>query len=279
LKLELARALTMMGIVTSHQGEHESAARLFAEAKGLAEAEGNRERLVSSLNNMAVNESALGNLDVALAHVVRASAIADELGDRFLKANVLDTVGRINLRLGNHEIARRSYTESLTISIDFKDTMNIADGLEGLALMSGGDAARAVVLVSAAEAIRASSGAEPTQEWSVEVMEGIAGAEAKLGRAGTEAARRQGMAMTMEEAVRYALGGSPVDRRGTTSLTAREIQVANLIAEGLTNGEVAQRLRIAARTVDAHIEHIRNKLGLRSRSQIAVWAHERLGRA
>jgi non-specific serine/threonine protein kinase len=86
--------------------------------------------------------------------------------------------------------------------------------------------------------------------------------------------------MTMEEAVRFALGGSPVDRRDSaTTLTAREVQVANLIAEGLTNGEVAQRLRIAARTVDAHVEHIRNKLGLRSRSQIAVWAHERLGRA
>lgn len=280
LKLELARALTMMGIVTSHNGEHEAAARFFDEAKRLAEAEGDRERLASSLNNLAVNESARGNLDVALDHIVRASAIADETGDKFLKANILDTVGRINLRLGNHEIARRSYRESLTISSDFKDTMNIADGLEGLALMAGGDAVRAVVLVSAAEAIRASSGAEPTHEWSVEVVEGIAGAKARLGRNGTDAARRQGMAMTMEEAVRFALGESAVDRRETsTSLTAREVQVAKLIAEGLTNVEIAQRLRMADRTADAHVEHIRNKLGLRSRSQIAVWAHERLGKA
>jgi DNA-binding NarL/FixJ family response regulator len=55
--------------------------------------------------------------------------------------------------------------------------------------------------------------------------------------------------------------------------------VARLIADGLTNGEVADRLRIAVRTVDAHVEHIGNKLGLRTRSQIAVWAHERLGSA
>jgi non-specific serine/threonine protein kinase len=55
--------------------------------------------------------------------------------------------------------------------------------------------------------------------------------------------------------------------------------VATLIAEGLTNSEIAKRLRIADRTADAHVEHIRNKLGLHTRSQIAVWAHERLGRA
>jgi DNA-binding NarL/FixJ family response regulator len=52
-----------------------------------------------------------------------------------------------------------------------------------------------------------------------------------------------------------------------------------LIAKGLTNPEIASRLHMAERTADAHVEHIRNKLGLRARSQIAVWAHERLGTA
>jgi non-specific serine/threonine protein kinase len=57
------------------------------------------------------------------------------------------------------------------------------------------------------------------------------------------------------------------------------MQVAVLIADGLTNPAIAKRLRMADRTADAHVEHIRNKLGLRSRSQIAVWAHERLSKA
>jgi DNA-binding CsgD family transcriptional regulator len=62
---------------------------------------------------------------------------------------------------------------------------------------------------------------------------------------------------------------------GPQELTARELQVAALIAEGLTNAKIARVLGVAARTVDAHVEHIRNKLGLRSRAQIAVWASER----
>lgn len=65
---------------------------------------------------------------------------------------------------------------------------------------------------------------------------------------------------------------------GGGPLTAREAQVAGLVAEGLTNGEIAQRLAVAPRTVDAHLEHIRNKLGFRSRTQVGVWAAERRDR-
>lgn len=84
--------------------------------------------------------------------------------------------------------------------------------------------------------------------------------------------------MSMQEAVRYASGtASAAPRTSGGPLTGREAQVARLIAEGLTNPEIATRLRIAERTVDAHLEHIRNKLGLRTRTQIALWARERLG--
>jgi DNA-binding CsgD family transcriptional regulator len=55
-------------------------------------------------------------------------------------------------------------------------------------------------------------------------------------------------------------------------LTARELEVADLIAEGLTNGEIARNLGVSIRTVDSHVEHVRTKLGVRARSQIAVWA-------
>lgn len=60
-------------------------------------------------------------------------------------------------------------------------------------------------------------------------------------------------------------------------LTPREMQVATRISDGLTNLEIAGRLKIAGRTAEAHLEHIRNKLGLRTRAQIAVWAHDHLG--
>lgn len=54
-------------------------------------------------------------------------------------------------------------------------------------------------------------------------------------------------------------------------LTAREVEVARLIAEGVTNGEIAGELGIAPRTAGAHLEHILAKLGVTRRAEIATW--------
>ena len=62
-------------------------------------------------------------------------------------------------------------------------------------------------------------------------------------------------------------------------LTDRELEVATLVAEGLTNQAIARRLSVAPRTAEAHVENIRRKLQVRSRAQIAAWVTEhRLGR-
>lgn len=68
------------------------------------------------------------------------------------------------------------------------------------------------------------------------------------------------------------LGDKRRPPKPAAELSARERQVAALVAQGLSNGEIASRLQISERTAEAHAEHIRNKLGFRSRSQIAAWA-------
>jgi DNA-binding CsgD family transcriptional regulator/sugar lactone lactonase YvrE len=55
------------------------------------------------------------------------------------------------------------------------------------------------------------------------------------------------------------------------NLTRREREIASLVAQGLTNREIAERLFIAERTAEGHVESIRNKLGFRSRTQVAAW--------
>jgi pimeloyl-ACP methyl ester carboxylesterase/DNA-binding CsgD family transcriptional regulator len=57
-------------------------------------------------------------------------------------------------------------------------------------------------------------------------------------------------------------------------LTGRELEVAGLVAEGLTNHAIARRLSVAPRTAEAHVENIRRKLQVRSRAQIAAWVTE-----
>ena len=71
------------------------------------------------------------------------------------------------------------------------------------------------------------------------------------------------------------LGGSAA---GEPRLTGRELEVAGLVAEGLTNHAIARRLSVAPRTAEAHVENIRRKLGVRSRAQIAAWVTEHRSR-
>jgi DNA-binding CsgD family transcriptional regulator len=70
-------------------------------------------------------------------------------------------------------------------------------------------------------------------------------------------------------------GSSPregiVGARHTTVLSRREREVAELVAQGLSNAEIAERLAITLRTAEGHVEHIRNKLGFHSRVQIGTW--------
>ncbi|GLW12129.1 LuxR family transcriptional regulator [Microtetraspora sp. NBRC 13810] len=99
----------------------------------------------------------------------------------------------------------------------------------------------------------------------------------QLSRADYEDAAAEGSAMSMEEAVDYALGaprpGRPAaPRERSAPLTPREEEVADLVAAGLTNKEIAQRLVVGRRTVDTHVEHILAKLDFSARSQIAAWA-------
>src|ERR1700680_4770926 len=57
----------------------------------------------------------------------------------------------------------------------------------------------------------------------------------------------------------------------SAALSRREREVAALVAEGLSNREIAERLFISERTAEGHVEQIRNKLGFKSRSQVAAW--------
>lgn len=68
------------------------------------------------------------------------------------------------------------------------------------------------------------------------------------------------------------LGTRRGHRAGGAPLSRRERQVATLVRAGLTNGEIGTRLGITERTAESHLEHIRNKLGFGSRSQVAAWA-------
>jgi DNA-binding CsgD family transcriptional regulator len=81
--------------------------------------------------------------------------------------------------------------------------------------------------------------------------------------------------MAVELLTSAATEPGPAPREVRPRLTPREIEVAELVARGYSNREIAQTLTIAERTATSHLEHVLNKLGFHSRSQIATWVTER----
>jgi non-specific serine/threonine protein kinase len=100
----------------------------------------------------------------------------------------------------------------------------------------------------------------------------LAPARRALGAAAGAAAWEAGWEMSPEQAVAYALEAPPAAPGPPGPLGPREREVAALVAQGLTDRQIAARLVVAERTAATHVEHILAKLGLTSRAQIGPWA-------
>lgn len=59
-------------------------------------------------------------------------------------------------------------------------------------------------------------------------------------------------------------------------LSGRELEVAGLVAEGLSNKAIASRLHLSVRTVESHVRHVLAKVGIDNRTQLATWARQRI---
>jgi DNA-binding NarL/FixJ family response regulator len=78
--------------------------------------------------------------------------------------------------------------------------------------------------------------------------------------------------LSRDRAIDYALSDDEIAQsQAPHPLSPREHEVAELIARGLTSKEIAAQLVVSEKTVDTHADHIRQKLGLRSRAEIATW--------
>jgi DNA-binding NarL/FixJ family response regulator len=99
-----------------------------------------------------------------------------------------------------------------------------------------------------------------------------------LGSKSYQAAFARGRAMTVEEGVAFALGGTQRPKQAEVvkpyprpALTGRQLEIARLIADDLTNRQIAIKLHLSERTVETHVTNMLNKLGLNSRVQLSRW--------
>jgi non-specific serine/threonine protein kinase len=283
--MEIARAVNLLGGVFHIADEDfEAARRCYAESYEIRSRLNDHWGIASSLNNLALAEYDAGDYERAESLMREALARVDILGDRRARANALDSLARIVLERGKEAEARRYHSECLALAQELGDKVDTADALDGLArvAVAEGTPERALTIAGAAHALRDRIGYETPKPWRRRLQKSIDGARAELSREVASAAWERGARLSEQQAVLLALSpASPSaaippsavvgEGRGEGVLTPRELEIAALIAAGLSNKQMAQRLKISERTADAHVEHIRTKLDVHSRAQIAAW--------
>ncbi|WP_027499718.1 protein kinase domain-containing protein [Rhodococcus sp. UNC363MFTsu5.1] len=205
-----------------------------------------------------------------------ALAITKAHGESVYRSYILWAMAVARWRLGEQSCAVELIQEGLRLSRLIDDPVSCANCIEVLAWIAGsGDATRASTLMGAAEVLGRAAGSPPVfvPDLLVHHQECERAARRTLTELAFEKAWERGRAMDLASAVSYALGESPPAPTppGSGRLTKREQQVAALIAEGLTNKDIASRLVISQRTAEGHVEHILSKLGFTSRAQVAAW--------
>lgn len=213
--------------------------------------------------------------DVGIAAAARSRAV----GELFMLTTHLTSAGMGALMLGEHDQAEGALLEALRASLAIDDRRGLVIRMEMLASGAAtvGRAQRAARLLGAAEMLRRATGAEPSPFTSPLVAAARERAIATLGEVPYNLAFEEGARLDREGAVAMALGAgvaraaAPTIDRTRDPLGKREREVAQLIAEGLSNKEIATRLFLSERTVETHVYNILNKLGFNSRVNIAAW--------
>ncbi|WP_329410380.1 protein kinase domain-containing protein [Nocardia vinacea] len=223
-----------------------------------------------------------GDQKRAIDRYQQVLSITEACGESFLRSVALWSMGVAVWRLGERSRAMKLFEDSLRVNRRVRGPVIAAASLDALAWTVGadGDAERAAILMGAAQELDQSAGniASLAPMMPQHHDETVRLMHTALGTRRFDAAYRRGRAMGMDEAVAFALGEQPPDTAPTSGpgvvLTRRERQIADLVAQGLTNKQIAAKLVISPRTADGHVEHILSKLGFTSRAQIAAWIAE-----
>ncbi len=229
-----------------------------------------------------------------------ALELAERHGAQSSMGYGLWSVGIAQWRTGDFAQATRSLRRSVRLFLPMRDLTGVSFGVQALswcAAFAEPDE-RAARLLGAAQAVWRTSGAkvDETNAYSVfdrksEVMLRETLGAGALDTEAFEIAFAEGASYSFEQAVALALGDDDeADTSEETSattrvrpeapggLTRRETEIAALLAEGLSNKEIAARLVISQRTAETHVDHILTKLGMTSRAQVAGWVAEHQAR-
>ncbi len=285
----LGEALNIAATIAFFRGDCASARRLVEESLVLHEALQDSRGYGYDLSFLAqITLRSEHDHAAAQALIEEALALFKELGDRRAIAKAHYRSGCVAFDQDDVSRAQASYERGLAVLWEVEDTWLIAASLEKLAqvALARGSAAWAARLCARATALREAMGAPVPPIEHASYANTLAAIRAQLGEEAFAAAWAEGRAMTPQQACAAReqvpvpctpVLAKPAAKMPTSyplGLTAREVDVLRVVAEGLTDVQVAQKLVLSPRTVSTHLRSIYNKLGINSRAAATRFALE-----
>ena len=276
----VATALISLATIRLEREEYEQARKLYEESLALGRELDETGVISSNLINLGLVRLLEGDAEGAELLSREAAALNRERGHRDSLPYALNILGWAALSRGDPERAKGQFEECLALCKDLNNPITATHSLEGLACAVGarGEYERSARLFGMAEALRAALGYQREPMDLVFLEPHLSSVRFRLSETTWEAAFAEGRAMDFDGGVKYALsegGIAFVPQEGTPNLTSREEEVTVLVAEGLTNRQIAARLVISESTVETHLARIYKKLGLHSRTRLTVWLNDR----
>jgi predicted ATPase/DNA-binding CsgD family transcriptional regulator len=296
-KWGLALALFGLGEVVTSEGDFPSAHRCLQESLSLWQEVGDTWGLALALYGLGEVMRCQGDYEQAAKFYDESLALFRHLGNKWRIAYLLHNLGHVARAQGNYEGMAALFEESFVLFRELGHKAGIADCLAGLAAVAGVQEQQelAVQLFAASQALLTALGARLDPADRAEYDRNLAAIRTQLDEATFKVAWMQGQQMTWEQIIAVPeqvkrkqnlttpqpaspLVFSQVQRSASasspTDLTAREVEVLLLAAQGLSYAKIAERLIISARTVDAHLRSIYGKLGVTSRNEATRVAKE-----
>lgn len=263
-------------------GNYDVAHAMLDEALTLLRKSGNPYRIAMALNFSGDLARCEQNNAHARTVYLESISLLSELDAPRDLASVRQNLGYTWLHLGDAERARALFAEAIATQQAQGNTPGVAECLIGFAALAvecglPGAAAR---LLAAGLAI---GGQRIASAWAATRMEyehTLARTRSNLTETEFQAEQSAGRILSPEQAVAYArdlplrsAATAPISQH-PDDLTRREREVAALIAQGKSNGEIAGELVVSKRTVEKHIANILSKLEFTNRAQVVRWAME-----
>jgi predicted ATPase/DNA-binding CsgD family transcriptional regulator len=272
-----ASALRHLAWSAQADGRPEQADALATEALAQFRAAGERHMVGHVLDLIGEIARDLGDCDRAERALHEAKELLEGAGCEEGAALSEVHLAQVAHQRGDRAAAVRRSSDGLRLMHRLGIMRDTALSLEVHAGVIGREhPTRAAQALGAAEALRERLESPMSPAERARHGHEVAAIRGQLGAERFAAARREGRAMPIDDAVAAALSVAPAAEAPRLGpLTQREWEVARLVGEGLGNRDIANRLVISERTAERHLENIRAKLGLNTRTQVAAWTAQR----